>query len=196
MQIRTLVAAFLLIAASGVQASSLVLVASPVTAPGGTVAANSVFTVNLVLDATDAPGAHPGLYGGQIVVDFNQTLLNYGGFALAGNVEFFESPVVATNGNTQTVSFGFDKAPDSGTVGTFTFTAIGAPGSLATLGLVDVDDFSGSFASYVPTYQRIYPAFTGTQVTISAVPLPAGVWLLGTAVGALAARRRCRRAAA
>lgn len=190
MNIRTLAAALLLTAAGGTaQAASLALVPSATS-----VGQNGAFTVNLVLNATDAPGAHPGLFGGEIVIDFNKTLLTYGGFTLASGVSFFSSPVVATSGNTQTVTLGFDNAKDTGTVGTFSFTAIGPVGSLATLGLADTDDFSGSFAGYVPTYQRFYPSFTGAQVNV--VPLPAGVWLLGTAVGALALRGRLRRAAA
>ncbi|MBL8199498.1 MAG: VPLPA-CTERM sorting domain-containing protein [Chromatiales bacterium] len=190
MKIRQLTAALLLVAAAGTaQAASLALVPS-----AGTVAPNGAFTVDLVLNAADAPGAHPGLHGGQIVVDFNQTLLTYGSFTLASGLNFFSSPVVATNGNTRTVTFGFENAPDSGTVGTFSFTATGPVGSLATIGLVDADDFSGSFANYVPAYQRFYPDFAGAQVNI--VPLPAGIWLLGTGVAALAARRRFQRAAA
>jgi len=182
MKLRLFTSALLLLAAGATQAASLALVPSATA-----VAPNGNFTVNLVLDATDAPGAHPGLYGGAIVVTFNTTLLSFGGFVLDGDLSYFEPIEVSTNGNTQTVSFGFDNAPDTGTVGMFSFTAIGPVGSVASIGLVDADDFSGSFASYVPTYQRFYPDFVPAQVTV--VPLPAGVWLLGTAVGALAVRR-------
>jgi hypothetical protein len=193
MNIRILTATLLLITASTtVQSASLTLVPS-----AGTVVQNGTFTVDLVLNASDLPLiAHPNLYGGSVIVDFNKTLLSYGGFTLKSGLSFFDAPVTTTNGNTQTVTFGFDNAPDVGTVGTFSFSAIGAPGSLAALGLVDADDYSGSFASYNPGYKRFTPAFTGTQVNISAVPLPAGVWLLGTAVGALAACRRFRHAVA
>ncbi len=193
MNIRILSAALLLVAASTtIQAASLKLVPS-----AGTVVQNGSFTVDLVLNASDIPLiAHPNLFGGSIIVDFNKTLLTYGGFSLASGLSFFEAPVTTTSGNTQRVTFGFDNAPDVGTVGTFSFTAIGAPGSLASLGLVDADNYSGSFASYNSGYKRFYPEFTGTQVNISAVPLPAGVWLLGTAVAALAARRRFRHAVA
>lgn len=193
MSIRILTATLLLITAStAVQSASLRLVPS-----ASTVAQNGAFTVNLVLNASDLPLIpHPNFYGGSITLDFNKTLLSYGGFTLASGLSFFEAPTTATSGNTQTVTFGFDNAPDMGTVGTFSFTAIGAPGSLASLGLVDSDDFSGTFASYEPGYKRFTPAFSGTQVNISAVPLPAGVWLLGTAVAGLAARRRFRHAAA
>jgi hypothetical protein len=160
---------------------------------------NTAFQVNLNLDATGAPGANPGgLFGGNVIVQFDNTLLQYQGFAFNPAVPalaFFDAPVVSTSGNTQTVTFGFENAPDGATVGTFSFTSIGPVGSLATIGLVDADDFSGSFASYVPTYQRFYPAFVDAQVNV--VPLPAGIWLLGTAIGALGTlRRRSRPAAA
>ena len=182
MKRHSLIAALLLLAAGATQAASLTLVPSATS-----VAQNGNFTVNLVLDATDAPGGHPGLFGGEIVVDFNKTLLSYGSFTLTSGLSYFSPVVVASNGNTQTVSFGFENAPDTGVVGTFSFTAIGPVGSVANLGLVDADDFSGSFVNSVPTNQRFFPTFTGAQVTV--VPLPAGIWLLGTAIGALAGRR-------
>ncbi len=190
MNFRTLSAALLLLTAGATaQAASLVLVPS-----ASTVAPNGSFTVNLVLDATSAPGLHPGTFSGQILLDFNKTQLSYGGFAAASGVTFYLPTAVATNGNSQTVSFGFIKPGDVGTVGTFSFTALGAPGTLATLGLVDGDDFFGSsFVNKVPTDQRFTPVITGAQVSI--VPLPAGIWLLGTAVGALGLRRRFRRTA-
>lgn len=186
-------AALLLIAAGGIaQAASLALMPS-----AGTVAQNGSFTVDLVLDAADAGGSPTGLIGGKIVVAFDTTLLTYGGFTLTGGLTYFPldgGPVLATSGNTQTVTFGFENAPDTGTVGTFSFTAAGAPGSLATLGLADADDLFGSFANYGPPNHRFYPEFAGAQVSI--VPLPAGLWLLGTAVGTLVLRRRFRHDAA
>jgi hypothetical protein len=191
MTIRTLTAALLLIAAGGAaQAASLTLMPS-----AGTVAQNGSFTVDLMLDAADVvPGANPRSFGGEILVDFDATLLNYTGFSLASGVSFYLAPSVTNSGNMQTVRLGFDNAPDMSTVGTFSFTALGGPGSLATLGLADGDDFSGSFASYAPTYQRFFPDLAGAQINV--VPLPAGVWLLGTAIGALAVRRRLRHATA
>lgn len=189
MQIHQLAAALLLIAGGTAQAASLTLVPA-----NSAVARNGSITLDLVLDATDAEGPHPSLFGGEIIVDFDKTLLSYGGFTLTSGLTFFSSPVLATSGNTQTVTFGFENAPDTVKVGTFSFTAIGSVGSLATLGLADADDFSGSFINYGPPDTRFYPDFTGAQVSI--VPLPAGVWLLGTAVGALAVRRQFRRAAA
>lgn len=184
-----------LLLATGSLTGTLANAASLTLMPSAsTVAQNGAFTVNLVLNAADAPGAHPGLFGGEIVIDFNSTLLSYGGFTPTAGVSYFAPPVITNNGNNRSVSFGFDNAVDVGTVGIFSFTALGGPGSLAQIGLVDADDFSGSFASYLPTLQRFYPNFAGAEVNV--VPLPAGVWLLGTAVGALVARRRFRRGAA
>lgn len=190
MNLRALTAALLLITAGpAAQAASLALIPS-----ASTVVQNGAFTVNLVLNAADAPGTHPGLFSGEIVVNFDKTRLTYNGFTLASGLSFYVSPVVVTNGNTQTVRLGFEKAADIGTVGTFAFTAIGNIGSLATIGLIDADDFAGSFVNTVPTNQRFYPALTGAQMSV--VPLPAGVWLLGTAVGALVVRRQLRHTAA
>ncbi len=179
-------ALLLIIAGATAQAASLTLVPSAATvAPGG------AFTVNLVLDATSAPGTHPGIFSGQILLDFDNSELTYGGFVASSDVTFYLALTGATTGNTQTVGFGFVKPGDVGTVGTFSFTALGAPGTLAELGLVDGDNFFGSsFVNNIPTEQRFTPLITGAQVSI--VPLPAGLWLLGTAVGALALRRRFR----
>jgi hypothetical protein len=188
MHLRNFAAALLLIAAgSAAQAASLALVPS-----ANPVVEDSTFTVNLVLNAADAPGIHPGLHSGAISVDFNSTLLTYNGFTLANGLIFFSPLAVTTNGTAQTVTLGFQNAPDAGTVGTFSFTATGPAGSLPTLGLVDADDLFGSFVNKAVSDQPYVPTFTGTQVSISPVPLPAGIWLLGTAVGALAARRRLK----
>jgi hypothetical protein len=175
------------------EAASLALVPS-----ANTVTQNNPFTVDLVLNALDLTNNQPGRFGGKVVVNFDQTLLSYGSFVLkpgVANLRFFSDPVVATSGNQKSVTFGFDYAPVSGVVGTFTFTPLGNPNTLATVGMKDFSQTIGTFFSYTPTYQRVYPTITGTQVNISAVPLPAGVWLLGTAVVALAARRRFRHAA-
>ena len=199
MNYRALAATVLLISVGPVaQAGTVTPVAGTVKliASAGTVAQNSPFTVDLLLDASNllVPGTHPGLFSGEVIVSFDITKLTYTNFTLAGGVSYYLPPVVATNGNTRTVHLGFDNAPEVGTVGTFFFTAIGSPGGVATIGLADGDPVPGSFVNTVPTNQRFYPTLTGTQVTI--VPAPAGVWLLGTAVGALVIRRRLRHAAA
>jgi hypothetical protein len=200
MNIRTLVATLLLIAAgSTAQAASLTTL--DLVPSAGTVVQNSTFTVDLVLNAANAPGSHPGLTSGQIIVDFDKTKLTYNSFTLGSGLNFVPlngAPVVAISGNTQTVYIWFENAPDISTIGRFSFKAIGTPGSLATLGLVDADTFFGSsFVNKAQTDTGIFDLrFAGTAINITAVPLPAGVWLLGTALGALAARRRLRRTAA
>lgn len=186
MKLQNIAATLLLIAAgSAAQAASLTLVPSATT-----VAQNGTFTVSLMLNAMDKPGT---LYGGEILVDFDITKLTYNNFTLANGASYYLSPQVTTGGTTRTVRLGFNNAIKMGVVGTFSFTALGGPGSMAMIGLEDGDDFSGSFASYVPTYQRFYPDFVDAQVSV--VPAPASLWLLGTAVGALAIRRRLRHAA-
>ncbi len=203
MRIRNLAATLLLMAAgSAAQAASITLVPS-----AGSVVQNSTFTVNLVLSASDVNpanvlAAHPGLHTARIVVDFDKTLVAYNpaGFLLGPGVSLVPQnalPVLDTNGNTQTLSLWYLGAPETGTVATFSFTAIGAPGGLAKFGLADaLASGFGSFYNKAPTDKAYYPNILGTQVSISAVPLPAGVWMLGTAVGALAARRRFRHAVA
>lgn len=149
----------------------------------------SLFTVDLLLDAVDAPGTHPGgIYGGRVVVDFDPALLAYGGFSLTSDANFFIDPVVGSSGGRQTVTFGFYKAEDTGSVGSFSFTALGSPGTSASINIADEFDFFGSFVSYVPSNQRFYPEFVDTSVAV--VPLPGTAWLLVTAFGAAAARAR------
>ena len=199
MKFHQLATTLLLVAAVGTaQASSITLVPS-----ASSVVQTGTFTVKLVLSAADVNPAstltaHPGLHTARIIVDFDPTLVAYNpaGFLLGPGVSLVPSnslPVLATNGGTQTLSLWYLGAPETGTVATFSFMAIGAPGGLARFGLSDaLASGFGSFYNKAPTDKAYYPNIAGTQVNISAVPLPAGVWLLGTAVTALVARRRFR----
>ncbi|QOJ32651.1 MAG: hypothetical protein HRU81_11305 [Gammaproteobacteria bacterium] len=148
------------------------------------------FTVDLLLDALDAPGSHPGMFGGQVVIDYDPALLQFTGFDTS--LHLFEPVTEGTSGTRKTVTFGFDNATDNGLVGRYGFKAIGSPQQIATLGVQDADDFMGTFISYLPTYKAFYPGFTGTSVQIAAVPLPAGAWMALTALGAAATRLRRR----
>jgi hypothetical protein len=152
----------------------------------------SAFTVNLVLSAADAPGGHPAQISGQVVVDFNPALISYVNFVPTGGAQFWTGTgvVSGSSGGRTTLTIGLDKMPESGTAGIFTFLAIGAPLSTATIGLADADDFFGTFFNTVPTNQPVYPTFNGTSVQISAVPLPGAAWLLVTAFGIAASRLR------
>lgn len=155
---------------------------------------NGNFTVDLLLNATDAPGSHPGLFGGQVVIDFNPALLTYTGFSTS--LHLFSPVTTGSSGGKQTVTLGFDNAVDNGVVGTFSFKAIGSPQQVAGIGLADADDFMGTFVSYVPTNQAFYPTAAGTSIQIQAVPLPGAAWLAVTALGAAATRLRRRATAA
>lgn len=158
-------------------------------------------TVNLDLQLVLTEGdTAPGHYGGEILVNYNTQDFGFSGFALKNATYFCDpqppggcAPIVTTSGTTQTVELGFENAYNSNVVGTFSFTANGSIGSLATLGLADADDFWGTFFSYEPAFTPMTLDFTGASV--STVPLPASIWLLGTAIGGLAARRRFRRTA-
>lgn len=157
----------------------------PVTSEQATGAA---FSIEVFLDAADAPGSRPGLFGGEIIIDFDPALLAYAGFTPQGGVTLFSAPATGTDGDRQTVALGFENAPELGVIGSFQFIAIGPAGSIATIGLDDADQFFGSFISYVPTQQPFYPLFQGASVSI--VPVPAAAWLLGSALGLLACWRR------
>ncbi len=171
------------------QAATITLVPS---APS--VIEDTIFTVNLVLNASDAPGTHPGLYIGEVIVDFDPAQLSYQGFAFTAPVEQMGgAPAVGSAGGRQTVTLGFQKASDTSTIGTFSFLAIGSPGAVATLGVADADDFIGTFISKLPTDQPFDPQFNGASVTIAPVPLPATAWLLATAFAAAGARARMAR---
>ena len=154
------------------------------------VATGAAFTVDRVLDASDAPGSHPGLYGGQVVLAFDPTLLSYSSFTLASGVTFFSAPVVGSANGLTTVTLGFENAGDTGRVGTYAFNAVGAAGSVATLDIADADPFFGTFVAQLPTNQPFYPAFVDASVNVTAVPLPGAAWFLATGFGVAAARAR------
>jgi hypothetical protein len=163
-----------------------------VQASSAQVPQSSAFTVNLVLSAADAPGDHPALISGQVVVDFNPALISYVIFTPTGGAQFWSGTGVVTgsSGGRTTLTIGLDNMPESGTAGIFTFLAVGAPQSIATIGLADADDFLGTFVNVFQTNHTFVPTFNGTSVTISAVPLPGGAWLMVTAFGIAASRLR------
>ena len=156
----------------------------------------TAFTVDLMLSAADISGDHPGSVRGRVIIDFDPALISFDdgaadSFVLANGLSFlplFPLTVESANGH-ETVTFGFQYAPDVSRVGTFKFTAIGAPQSIASIGLDDALIF-GSFFNTLPTNQPFVPTFSGTSIQVSAVPLPATAWLLVTAFGIAGARAR------
>lgn len=157
--------------------------------PGG------MFTVNLVLDASDAPGAHPGSYGGAVVIDFDPNLVNTSEpFSASGNATIRNTlpSVPAVDCTDSRVVCFTDATTDVVSIGTFTFTLNPAadPGQTISIGIADADDFFGTFVNDLPTNQAFIPDFIGTSVF--AVPVPAVAWFMssGLAVFGFFIRRR------
>lgn len=149
------------------------------------------FTIDLMLDANDAPGSHPGEYQGDILITYDPDFFTFTSFSAAQiNTTL---PVVtgsASGLNTLTLTFGalqFNSSPDAGLIGTFVFAA-----DVAQLGVSDitVDDANalGSFANQKPVPTSFQPDFFGTTVQI--VPVPAAAWLFASALGLLGWARR------
>jgi hypothetical protein len=182
-------------------AASLVLKpSSGMTVDGNLIQVGQGATVNLDLQLVlDEGDSLPGHYGGEILVSYDSRHFDFSGFTPNGTSYFCDplplsgcTPIVSTTGFDETVRFGFENAYNTDIAGTLSFTALGAVGTLASLGLADADDFLGTFLLYdqgLTPYEGLQ--FSGASVAV--VPLPASVWLLGSALGALAARRRLRR---
>lgn len=182
------------------QAATLTLKpADGMTVVGDVIQVGQGGTVELDLQLVLASGdALPGHYGGEILVSYDSRYFDFNGFTPDGTSYFCDplppagcAPIVSTTGFDETVRFGFENAYNTNVAGTLSFTATAPVGTTAALGLADADDFFGTFLLYdrgLAPYEGLQ--FSGASVAV--VPLPASVWLLGTAVAALAARRRFR----
>lgn len=171
-------------------AASVTLI--PVTT---TVQEGGEFRIRMRLDAQDALGAHPGSFGGAVVIDFDPALATFNSYAVNAPATLVTPGLtIGSNGNRQTISFGFQNAPDEGRIVTLLFLAIGSPNSIVDFGIADQDDFLGTFANQDPTNEPFIPTFQGTSVAITAIPVPAAAWLMFSALGVigLGARRRAK----
>jgi len=150
-----------------------------------TVNEGGTFSVDLVLDAADAPGNHPGSFRGKITLDYGISA-DYTGFT-------YSSPAVSfgdTNDNLGVIELGFDLANDVGTIGTFTFDVTGSAGDVINLNIEDAVLFVGSFFNTDPSLTKFVPDMVDAQVTV--VPVPAAVWLMIGALGTLGGMVRRR----
>jgi len=153
----------------------------------GFVSEGGQFTVNLVMDASDAIGNHPGSFSGMVLVDFDAALVDYVGFEYNSPATEFGTAVIETN----SVQLGFNTANDVGIIGTFTFDVLGSAGSIISLGLDDALPRIGTFFNNDPiANQKFEPVFSGAEVSV--VPIPAAAWLMLSALGILGGLSRRR----
>ncbi|HEX9628119.1 MAG TPA: hypothetical protein VGA00_14355 [Acidiferrobacterales bacterium] len=168
---KTLLAVTLLsaIASFPTQAATISLMpTSQTTVVGG------AFTLDVLMDFSDDPTV-----GGGIDIFYNSSLLQFDTFvfngALGDDPAFRSTPTVLAN-ELNGLAFGsFTGLSGPAVVGTLSFTALAA--GTATLTTADNDTPWGGFISATTgTAQAV--TYTGADVTITPIPLPAAVWLM------------------
>ncbi|BAZ94310.1 ornithine/acetylornithine aminotransferase [Thiohalobacter thiocyanaticus] len=134
-------------------------------------------------------------FGGAIDFFFDNSLLSFQGFTTATTTlvldpAYDRSPDPVSSG-LEGLAFGSDSGLEAGIVGTLTFQALAAGDTALTMAVTTDPLKGGDFYSAV-TYQQQAVTFLGSQVEVSAVPVPAAVWLFGSGLIGLAgiARRR------
>lgn len=144
------------------------------------------FTVDLVMDASDVAGNHPGIFRGKVLVDFDGLLIDYVGFEYNSPATEVDAAIVTAD----SVQLGFNNSNDVAIIGTFTFDVLAPAGSTISLGLDDAIPLLGTFFNTDPAdpVVKFEPYFNGAEVSV--VPIPAAVWLFASGLAMLGFTRR------
>ncbi len=149
-------------------------------------------------------GTNGALYGTSVTNPNNAWSFNFssgnfsmdGGTLTAGGFSYLPaSGTLADNGNgtyTASYSFGFGPAPAVATTTTWDITQTGNSIILTTLD-TELDGINGT--SFTNIFGTVSPVMDGTA-SVSAVPVPAAVWLFGSGLMGLVGVARKRKVAA
>lgn len=175
----------LLSAISGANAATISLLPTSASA-----IPSEMLAFDLSIDFTGDPTV-----GGGIDISFDTGLLSFQSFSTASSTltldaSFTRSPDPVSTG-LEGLAFGSFSGLETGIVGTLTFQAL-AEGNSALAMAVTSDPLKGGDFISATSGEVQSVTFVETQVEISAVPLPAAVWLFGSGLIGLAgiARRR------
>jgi len=154
-----------------------------------TVQEGGVISIDLFMDVADTATPAPDAIMGKVIIEFDSALATY-------NNDFsISAPASVTSGPTAgagSLEFDFAGAQAVGNIGTFSLTAIGGVGSIISITVDDNALIGSSFIDALPTNKPVNPAFVGTAVTITPIPVPAAAWLMVSALGLLGFRTRPR----
>jgi len=150
------------------------------------------FSLDVIADFTSDP-----TLGGGLDIFYDETVLSFQSFSFASSSTlvtdpgFNRLPDVLSN-ELEGLAFGnFAGVSTAGIVGTLSFTAIAAGNFDMILAVTDNALKGGSFISAIDFTSVITPDLGISRVEVSAVPLPAAVWLFGSSIlGLVVARRR------
>lgn len=192
--IKTIITAAICFVGAAAHAASLTLI------PGAPeVQAGDIFSIELHMDATDAPGLQPGVFSGLVALRFDSTYVDFTGFSFAAPASELQAVSVNADGADDIVTFGFQGADRVGDIGTYSFAVNDSPDPLAAIGTIfsfavyDANDFFDSFANEGGPMggNQTFPIDPG-NTSVSVVPLPAPLVLMLTALATLipAVRRR------
>jgi len=170
--------------------SSQVFAATITTSVPSSVAVNDIFTVDIV-----GTNFLANVDGGGVNLSFDQTILNVLSVSIDETVWNFGSTGINTgaiNNATGTVDGimvnTFADVIGDFVIATVEFQAIGTGSSLLLLTELGINPFASGGS-------LINPNFADASVNVSAVPVPAAVWLFGSGLLGLAGIARSRRAA-